>query len=150
MFQDKSRASGSPDIVTFKTVDQSVTDSTVLEDDDHLFATLKSGRKYSFRAVLFSTPGDGGIKVGFTGSATYFIAKAIAGKESIAVVSPLLDGISDTIEVTNVDPPATIFIDGYIEPSADGAFQIQFAQSSSDPVAATLKKGSYFLVWRVA
>lgn len=153
MFQDRTRGQGIQDTSVFKTEDAS-TATHVFQNDDQLFVDLVAGNKYIFRAVLFCDYGTfgfgGGIKFSFSGFADYFIAKAMV--ETAADVYPraLLEAVDGVVLVPFVEPPACVLIDGYIEPSQDGAFQLQFAQLFSDPIESILKQGSSLTIWRVA
>lgn len=134
-----------------KTADESVTSSTTLQDDDHLTASLESGRTYAVR--VFAAFGSGA----FPPAATM----AFTGTSSLAqftamTVATTTTGISsDTAWGGNVTlgsaaPPLVAVLTAVITTTSSGTAKFQWAQSSSSATATTLRRASTMIVQEVA
>lgn len=150
MFQDRAQAAA-PDLYAYKTADESVTSSDVLQADDSLAVAIKANRKYVFNAVLFVSGGNAGdFKVGFTGPAVNnFIAGGIDSSSQSATTQVALGG-SQTYQLDGGGAIYMIHWSGGIEPSADGTFTVVWAQNVSNGTPTVVHRGSYLAVWRLA
>lgn len=144
-----------------KTGDETVTSSTVLQDDDHLLATVVANATYEFRLVAFYDGGTtGDIKLGFTVPASstliWGINGATAGVSNIANATAnwTVTTASGGSAVVGANGAATKMIlraEGLLRTAGTaGTLQLQWAQSSSDATATTLFTDSYLIVRRVA
>ena len=128
----------------YKSADESVTNSAVLQNDDHLYLPVVAGRRYIIQANLqgIGGAGSGGIKFGFSGpAATYFRGRALFTfpVSSVGVVE--IAAIGNTASAF----PTTYFLASYwgaYEPSASGTLQLQWAQGAADAIATTIYRGS--------
>ena len=117
-----------------KTVDQSVTNSNSLQDDNELTFTLDANSTYMFDlgiSVSATTPSH---KIGFT-----------APSGAVGVFNTNKDisgGTSDTY--TNSNGGVGTSVRGFIRTTASGgAFTLQWAQDFADGTASTVKAGSF-------
>lgn len=150
MFQDRANAPA-PDLYAYKTADESVTNSDVLQDDDHLTVSVKSGRKYVFRVVLRVEGANGDIKVTLNGTCTvsnFWYGNASDGGFNV-VFATTLGGTARSFD-TAASPGNVCTLEGALEPTSDGTFYVQWAQVTPDLGATTVKKGSHLVVWRLA
>lgn len=140
-----------------KTADESVTSSTVLQDDDHL--TFQIGANEEWTANFFLDVGAAlattGIKVAVTvpsGATLNAIAtaKSWGGADRRTTTSgTALDFTVGGIWTFN--DPAFIPLSAWIlNGSTIGSVTLQFAQSTSNGTAVTVRKGSFLQATRVA
>lgn len=139
----------------YKTADESVASSTVLQDDDHLTVTLGASASYWFKFFLFHNNVGAleGIKVAVSGT---------AGVTSLKAQITITD---DTTNTTAALARVTAFgsavgaglgagdnyteIQGVIETSTAGTFLLQFAQNASGTNAVTMQRGSSLVALRI-
>ncbi len=143
MFQDRAQAAA-PDLYAYKAADESVTSSTVLQNDDHLTVNVKAGRKYVFRFVLHVESPSARLKYSLSGTstATYLVASSEDdGGVRIAAL--------DSAAAIGTGGSKIVAISGAYEPATDGSFFLKWAQNSSDVITTTVLKGSYLAVWRL-
>jgi len=139
-----------------KTADESVTSSTVLQNDDHLLATIGATGTYVFEVVIFVTSaanaaGDISLDVtGPAGTLSYGVsglditlASGNTGTVNTLATSGLVNiGASTT---------ATMFlIKGVLVATATGTLQFRWAQQTSNANATTVKANSHLTVTQVA
>ncbi|OZC62164.1 hypothetical protein CH267_01065 [Rhodococcus sp. 06-621-2] len=162
-YRDPRTAAGFPTvrrggIVTEeKTVDESVTSSTVQQDDDELFTYLDPG-SYDVRLGLIvdgSQTGD--IKIGFAGTAgatfNWGGTTPTSGVTSdTAAVNWLARTLADTqiAGARGAGIPAMIPIVGRLKVTTAGRFGLQWSQGTSDATATIVKAGSWITAERVA
>lgn len=131
-----------------KTADESVTSSTVLQDDDELVIALEANRRYKLEGVLLVN-GTGGNPPGFKfqwslpASATLdgFVTTAVSSVSAFseaAAKSYISSGNDDAIPVQGV-----LITDG-----TAGNATLQWAQNSSSGSATTVKAGSWIAIQR--
>jgi hypothetical protein len=149
-----STVSANSTLVTrYKTSDESVTNSNVLQDDDHLFATLGSGQVWEVEGMLdFSsssaTPGvafglavpmGASFKLSYhsnDGSATGFRAGVLtSGSASVSVPA----GGSAIVFVRDI----------VVMGSNSGTVRLQWAQSTADATPTTARVNSYLKFTRI-
>lgn len=149
-----STISANSTIVTrFKTSDESVSNSTILQDDDHLFATLGSNQVWEIEGMLdFSslsaTPGvafsiavptGATLKLSFhcnDGSATSFRAGVLTGG-STAINIPA--GSSTVVFVRGI----------VVMGNTNGTVRLQWAQNTADASPTIARTNSYLKFTRI-
>jgi hypothetical protein len=145
-----------------KTADQSVTSSTTLANDTHLFYTIGAAGTYAFDLYLYGTSaanaaGDMGIAFTFPTGTLYVGASGLdvalasgdngtmKGQAGLSLASGTLMtvfGLSTT--------PTMAHVHGLLVATATGTLRLQWAQFASSASASTLKAGSHMLVKQVA
>ena len=145
-----------------KNADESVTSSTVLQNDDALLATIGATGTYAFDLYLFASSAAnaaGDLSVGFTfpTGTMYFGASGpsvnlASGSQDVAEWIQRLSAVSGTTTV-NFGLSTTItrsHIHGLFIATATGTLQTQWAQFASNANASTVKAGSHLILRRVA
>jgi hypothetical protein len=136
---------GAPTAVVTKTADETVTNSTTLQADDHLTYAFTSGKNYYIELRLLSsrtnTSNAPAIKYAFDGNSNGYIATTLA------------DGTSNTSSNVNtnggVPRPLPIQITLIMTANYTGTFL--FAQNTlQSGTGITVHKGSQMLIWEVA
>lgn len=141
----------SPSLKTL-TADVNVTADATVNDVTDLLHTLRSGRTYKFKAVLFMQAANTtiGLRVALSGTAT---------ATAIRSVNILMDDTVNTFVNITVDTALDVdfiavgdtnqkilFMDGVITVNAGGTFVIGFAQQTSGAGNSTMQRGSFFEV----
>lgn len=144
-----------------KSADESVTSSTVLQDDDELLVAVVANAVYMVEATVFvtgATAGDVKVTFALPASATGVIGLAgqiLAGASSddwhrmntvIDFVTP--DFMNFGVISTTQPQPVTVAGSIFTGASA-GTLQMQWAQNASSGTATVVKKGSWLRVTRV-
>jgi hypothetical protein len=142
-------------LLAFKSADETVSASTTLQDDDHLFFSVAANELWAIRLGMICTASSTGhLKVGATfPSATTFSLMMPWTVDSSSVEGRFL--IQEVTETTD-----TLFLatglnfvyeaHGYVNASSTpGTFKIQWAQSSATGTT-TMKKGSYLIGQKLA
>lgn len=148
----------------YKSADESVTNSTTLQNDNHLLFTASAGKKYYFEIQLVTTCPSSGIdmKVGLTfpaGSLSYTVTGMDPAVGSGYIGSGTWAGYdSTTVSASNsvaVGIPATttpnsgfVKIVGVFICTTGGTVQLQWTQNTLSASALVVKTGS-FLKWEV-
>lgn len=116
-----------------------------------LSCTIKAGRKYGFRCLLFvsdSTAAEG-VKIDFGGgsaAATNFRAQAV-GYDTALQISATLTSLTGTASAGTFTGAGAVMIEGSFEPSSTGTFIPRFAQNTHVVGTLTLFRGSHLLMW---
>lgn len=145
-------ALGAPVAVVSKTADESVTSSTTLQDDDHLFYSMVNGKTYFVEARLIAsrinTTNTQGVKIAVDGNSNGYFLGLLSGS---GVTPSLANGStfqnSPTLQNAAVPLPTIFYIT--IIASADFTFRIKWAQSFSNTTSTTVHKGSRITIWDV-
>lgn len=125
------------------------TSSVTLANVTGLTRNVEAGRKYAFRAVLFTTSNTGGgvqVAIAGTCTATHIIYESdVKDSSTLATAgttraSALATKVGDVTAVA----AARITIEGEIVVNAAGTLTVQFAQNASNGSASTVLTGSYF------
>jgi hypothetical protein len=136
-----------------KSADESVTSSTVLQDDDHLTFAIGVSESWWFQFALCRT-GPGGLKIalnaptGATGFWSYNSwASAINAQRITTAAATFVDGET----ASESDGTADVHtVDGYVlNSSTGGTFKLRWAQTNSNGTATVIKKGSHLLIGRL-
>ena len=142
---------GAPTFEKTKTADETVTSSTTLQDDDHLFQSLTSGKTYYWELFLLvgrsNTTNAPVPKIAIDVNSTgYFgLIGAVAGN--------LTDGttvITTGNITTNVGLPTRLFINGTSKLSSNTTLQVKWAQNVSVATGLIFFAGSRLTIWEVA
>lgn len=141
-----------------KASDETVTNSTTMQDDNDFSITVVSGKKYVVRAmlVLVSASAAGDFKVGFThpGGDTTFTAQGpnnadlASGSNSNGEWVARIDSASPTssIPVGSSASVTAVAVDLYYNCTANGTLKLQWAQNSANATGTTMKAKSW-LKW---
>lgn len=147
--------------VAMKTANESVTSSTVLQDDDHLFAPIVANRVYWVWCMIFYTgpsTGAGGADLlmdwdGPTGTTFDWLSDSLgsATTASVSIVSRNLQTITSTPAAGTVSGVDTVaFVKGVLTcGSTSGNFRLQWAQSNSSGTAVTIYADSTLIIRRL-
>jgi hypothetical protein len=138
-------ALGAPTAVVTKTADETVTNSTTLQADDHLTYAFTSGKNYYIELRLLSsrtnTSNAPAIKYAFDGNSNGYIATTLA------------DGTSNTSSNVNTNGgvPRSLPIQITLIMTANYTGTFLFAQNTlQSGTGITVHKGSQMLIWEVA
>lgn len=131
------------DLSNRKSTNESVTTSTVLQDDNELVLALAANKTYVVDGVIFASSNSGtpDIKIGFTGQTGVDSTLSYMTDRQNEV---LIDsGSSDRIPL-QANTPRSIHVAGTVTTSStSGDFKLKWAQNSSNAAATTVMKGSY-------
>jgi len=126
-----------------KTVNESVTNSTVLQNDNQLALSLATDKSYIIDGVIFasSTSGTPDIILGFFGQTDFEVTIGYTNDVNEAV---LASGATSTRVVLPANTPTSIHIKGTVKTGAtSGDFILKWAQATSNAAPTTVMKGSY-------
>ena len=129
-----------------KASDESVTSSTTLQDDEHLFASVAANSVYEVTVALRGTANSSGdLKVQFAGpaGATGLFG---AGKDHSCVTLGTPNG---PISLSTATPDTVFFMGTLTVGGTAGTFKLQWAQNTSNATATTLQAGSYMVLRRI-
>lgn len=141
-----------------KTADETISSSTTLQNDDHLFVSVAANTVYDVTLEMreLSQPGDD-FKLGFTMPASATFTGALRGPATSA--TGFSGAETQSIEFTG-GPLAIGGVAGVnlpisvrgllITAGTAGTLQIQWAQNSSSASGTTVKANSYLLLRQVA
>lgn len=139
-----------------KSASESVTSSTTLQDDDHLFTTLAVGT-YWVDLVLTATGGAGDIKTAWTNTGTMsVVGRSVLGptvaETDVSVAEMNSRGVTFTSNqsfATDGTNSSAIFERLLIDVTVEGSLQLQWAQAASSGTATTLSTSSRMLIIKV-
>lgn len=147
---------------SIKTADESVTSSTTLQNDDHLFYTIGAAGTYLIDAWLIGTSAAnaaGDIQVGFsfpTGTLAFSgigpdpaLASGTLGQTNWAGIASATSGTSAFGWGLSTSALGLVIRGSFIA-TGTGTLRLMWAQLSSSASASTLKAGSYMRVQQVA
>lgn len=153
-------------ITVVKTADETVTSSTTLQNDDHLFVSVDINATYTYRIFLlhtvagsiidikfaFTYPTSATLTGGFIGPELSIGAGATSGTaefagwaEDATSPSPSISHGSSGAALQDTSIGMGILITG----GTSGTLQLQWAQVTSSAAGQTLKKNSYIEVTRI-
>lgn len=143
-----------------KSADESVTSSTVLQDDNELQFTVVSGQSYVFQMGLLvtSTVATGDIKVLVTNTGSGTLTWGVLGLNLAATTgtdSAVESGRDSAIATTAVSMGAVNgtlhnLITGSFSATANGTVKLQWCQDTSSATATTVKAGSWLQAVRTS
>jgi hypothetical protein len=136
---------GAPTYVLTKTADETVTNSTTLQADDHLFQELTNGKSYYFEIRLLicrtNTTASVSLKIGLDGNSDGYSGNTLADNtSSFNVIS-----IS-----TNANIPRETVLRGAFKMTSTYTVTFLWAQNAAvSTTGLTIMKGSQFIIWEV-
>jgi len=148
-------------LVAVKTANESVTNSTSLQNDDHLSVTVAPNSVYLVHCFVWVTNSgwQAGLRVGWygpSGATLNWTTQAPHTSSPESVSNPIsvnaFGSIGDggDIRVISVTDSASV-LQGLLQTSSSGGtFGLRWAQSSSNASAVTVKSGSHLFVNAVA
>lgn len=139
--------------LVYKTVDETVNNSAVLQNDDDLLVTAEPNSQYDFRLwMVINTGTTPDFKMGWTGPSgatlswsvqegnTIVIAAVLQGPFTLASVVPLNGAASDQM----------ILAEGLLTTGATGgAFRLQWAQNTANVSNTSVKATSRLRLWKL-
>ena len=133
-----------PTAIVTKTADETVTNSTTLQDDDHLEYALVSGRNYYMILQLLigrvNTSGTGDIKVAINGNSMGYIVTLLA--DSTSAITSLIS--------TNADVPRTQQYTIAFKATTNHTMKVRWTQNSFSTTGTRVFKGSQLIVYETA
>lgn len=139
-----------PTAVVFKTADETVTNSTTLQDEDDMQYALTSGRYYEIWWILWvsrtNTTDNCGYRISCSGNSNGYF-----GGLSATAVTNLADGT--TVQTASNFPTAAglatrVSLATHIKASANFTIKLSFAQNTiSANTGITIHKNSRMIIW---
>lgn len=126
-----------------KSADESVTSSTVLQNDDDLKLSLSANKTYIIDGVLFasSTSATPDVLIGFFGQSGVNLKIGYTNEQNEMVLG---SGAQSSRIVLPANTPTSIHIHGTIVTgSTAGDLQLKWAQATSNGAATVMGQGSY-------
>jgi hypothetical protein len=147
-----SGGTGSPTAIVTKTADETVTNSTTLQDDDHLFYSFVNGKSYYVRLQLLISASNGtastGINYTFSGNSD---GRFLRVNTQTPVFGQLANGttILSAIAIPTVVSPFELIMT--IKATANFTGYFRWSQSTAQFQTGTvIMKGSQMLIWEFA
>jgi hypothetical protein len=147
-----------PDQVT-KSVTETITSSTTLQDDDELFLSVVANATYEVEMWLLHSSGTtGDIKIGFTGPTSATFAWGVHGVATSSVSTVAATEVNMQIRTLAESTPlggqnltgTAAYVRGtLVTSSTAGTIQFQFAQNVSDAAATQVRNGSILKIKRI-
>ena len=144
-------AAGNSAVMVRKTVDESVTNSTTLQNDDNLKISLAANDAYEFSGMLFvsSTNATPDVKVTFTvpsGATIRWFGEGFGDGYSVSADCVEASGTTFTITLAANSALATVKFNGIVvnSPTA-GNLQLQWAQNASNAAAVKVEARSFLI-----
>ncbi len=133
--------------VVVKTADETMTNDTTLQDDNHIFFAVGANEKWAFELfTLVFAHATPDLKFGFTaptGATVTWARFGIADDEQISNLGDtILQGGGSTLRIISYRGLIT-------NGSNAGTFQLQFAQNTSNANATTMKAGTYLIAHEI-
>lgn len=138
-------------LFAYKSSDENLASSTVLQNDDELTVNVVGGNKYYFKACIFVNEINSGMKFALNGTSTVTTLKAI-----IKIYDTVLTALG---RITAYNSPVThghaasgsheVLIEGTLIPATSGTLVVQWAQNTSDAGNLTVQTGSILTVERI-
>lgn len=144
-------ALGAPIAVVTKTADETVTSSTTLQNDDHLFYTLSGGKTYwiEFKIMASRTNTTNAQQPLFAIDANSTGYWTNLRNNTATLANGTATGaISQALANANIPLPNTAV--GSFILSSNTTLQVKWAQSTNNTTGVTIHKGSQMIIWEVA
>lgn len=147
-----------PSAFIVKTADQSVTSSTALQNDTHLFFPMASGEVWLVTATLIANSASAtpGIKLGLSlpsgATARWSFAGQWEGNLPTAASPTAASTVATPLPATGVPASMDPFMFRYlvVNSSTAGNFQLTWAQATSSSTPTNLRKYSVLAALKVA
>jgi len=130
-----------------KKVDESVTSSTTLQDDDELFFTPNVSKTYGFMLfLLVANDGTPDFKEAFSVPTGATILVAAAAYSPVFLQSTR-DGTTAQSHTTSTGDKFLMIMGRVVMDTTAGDCNFQWSQNTSSATAEIVKEGSYLVVW---
>lgn len=131
-----------------KTADETVTSSTTLQNDDHLFVSVAANTTYLLELdFVFSANASGDLKTTFT------VPSGTTGSLNMTSDAGTSTGVSMTSTAvwdgTGTDEQARIF-GRVVTSSTAGTVRLQWAQNASFGTGTIIRNGSFLRITRIS
>ena len=147
----KWATSTAPFGLVIKSVDESITSSTTLQDDNELLIALLANKRYFFILSIYVVSNT---------TPKFKFAITVPSGTTNARINNVLDGGVTARGTAAIDATTSIGLSGtsqkgiicqgyVLTDSTAGNLTLQFAQTVSDAEATTVKAGSTLLIWEV-
>jgi hypothetical protein len=144
----------SPIKMIYKTAVETVTNSTVYQNDDHLVLPLGVGEWVVWLAASATLSTNGGFKHRFTFSGTHTVTSSYTSwaNASASNVSTSLANAFTGVEYNHTGTAHDLYAEShaYINVTATGDLRVQFAQQTATVNLCELKPGSHLVAVKVA
>lgn len=148
-----------------KSSDETVTSTTTLQDDDHLFLSVQAGTDYWVQAILiYNASAAADIKISFTGpsGATFdWVSDSLgssiaAGSGAVDIISRSLQALGSTPAPGGAEQPAGTRVDAVSVPKGilriganSGTLRLRWAQLASGSPGTILRAQSTLMMRRL-
>jgi hypothetical protein len=137
---------GAPTFVVTKTADETITNSTTLQQDDHLFQALTNGKSYYVELRLLvtrtNTTANVALKIGMDGNSDGYVGGILADNAQSTNAA--------TISV-NANVPRENVQRGAFKMTSTYTVRFLWAQNAAvSTTGLTVMKGSQLVIWEVA
>lgn len=132
--------------------DFSVTSNTTLSLITGFTGSLVAGKKYKFKAILFTESDiSAGVKVSLEGTSVFssLKAEALSYEAGIVAQTRVTAFSTNAVAITSVTNNY-IVIEGAITCTTSGTFEIHFAQNVSNAVPSKVLSGSIFDIEQIS
>jgi hypothetical protein len=139
-----SDVAGGPELSVRKASNETVTNSTTLQDDNHLGVTLGTSTTYIIDAVIFasSTSAVPDLKIAFAVPSGSTMALGYTGGPISATLLTSEAASEDISMLANT--PTWVHVSGTVTTAGTGGdLQLKWAQNTSDAAGTTVLRGSY-------
>lgn len=139
-------------LIAIKTADESVSSSTTVQDDDHLFFTLAANSFYELKCWLrvYAATGTPHFRYAFVeadGEYDTYVRSFDQGGTTTTASDAANESVVDDVLALNAATEKLMEITGWIRTGGSGGvFKLQWAQWTSDATATTVRAGSYMKV----
>jgi len=144
-------ALGAPTAVVIKTADESVTSSSTLQDDDHLYYAMTANKTYFIEGFIIgksaSTTTPTNAKSALAGNSEGHVGPTSA--DPVGADGTTIFGLVRT-NIPPANMPVFQVFYATIRPSINFTLQYKWAQASSSTNTITVMQGSRLHIWEVA
>lgn len=150
-----SGGTGSPTAVVTKTADETVTNSTTLQDDDHLFYNFVSGKNYYIRLQLLvsrsSNISQPTLSLAFSGNSDGYFLRVNQTSPVFGTVADGSSSLSTGSIVGFVGKVHPVELIATLKATTDFTGYFRWAQTTLNATSGTvIVKGSQMLIWEFA
>ena len=150
-----SEMAGIAPLSAVKTVDESVTSSTTLQNDDALFVTVAANATYLLYCYLdYEGASAGDLKFSWSVPTSATMRFTIIGQTAASAAQTAVTGSESTSYTVGADAAATlnaVLMTGtLVTSSSSGTLQLQWAQGASTGTATKVHAQSFLALWQVS
>lgn len=148
-----------------KSNDTTVTSSTTMADDPHLFIPVQAGTDYWMQMIIiYNASSAADIKIGFSapsGSTLDWVSDSLsgsiaAGSGAVDVISRTAQGLTNTPSPGGAEQPAGTRVDAVSVPkgllrvgASSGTFRFRWAQGTAGSPGSIIRAGSVLMIRRL-